>query len=228
MYRRRMSATPGTREPSRRPRISREFLEQHRRLRFVDATAEILHEFGRRGATTTNVVRLAGGARNSFYEVFSSVEDCISYGIGLAEAELFAGLEAESGGDWLGDVRRAIDSFYQAVAARPLRAELYLVHAAASRTDIGRAAFRDGGARFAPLLARGGGEAEALGRRPPPEVVGEALSRAIVCLPSRRVGGQEVATLTGESRAMAALVGAYYLGPETTKEMLDRPRTIVG
>jgi hypothetical protein len=54
--------TPG-RLPAERPRISRKFIEDHRRRRCVLATAEILHEFGRRGLTTTNVVRLAGSSR---------------------------------------------------------------------------------------------------------------------------------------------------------------------
>lgn len=206
-----------------RPRISREFLEEHRRRRFVEATAEILHEFGRSGVTTTNVVRLAGGARNSFYEVFSSVEDCIAHGISLAEAELFAGLEALPGdGDWPVELHRAIADFYEAVASRPVLAELFLVHAALSREESGRRAFREGGARFAPLIARGAPAAEASGRRPPPQGLAECLSWAIVSLAAARVCGPQVGSLPMEAPSMAVLVGGYYQGPEVAAELLDR------
>jgi AcrR family transcriptional regulator len=89
-------------EPSsRRPRISRDYLGTNRRGRYLDALAELLHEFGREGATVTNVVRLAGTARNSFYEVFGGIEDLIAYGIGVSVDELFANLAAQDGkGDW--------------------------------------------------------------------------------------------------------------------------------
>jgi AcrR family transcriptional regulator len=210
-----------TRTPSRRPRISRAYLEAHRRRRFVDATGEILHEFGRRGATTTNVIRLAGGARNSFYEVFSSIEDCIAYGIGLAEAELFAGLEELPGEDgWPTELQAAIGSFYEAVSARPLQAELLLIHSAAARTDAGRLAFRTAGQRFLPLLHRGGAEAEALGRRAPTATVEECLSRSIVELAARRVRSAGLESLAAESAPMALLTGGFYLGREAAEEVL--------
>jgi AcrR family transcriptional regulator len=201
--------------PSTRPRISREFLDAHRRRRFVEATAEILHEFGRRGATTTNVISLAGGARNSFYEVFGSIEDCIAHGITLADAELFEGLDQLSGEDaWLTEVHSAIAAFYEAVASGPLLAELFLIHSAASRTDIGREAFRTGGERLAALIDRGAIEAENRGHRPPPPFLAEGLSRSIVALAAARVRGPEVESLPAEARSMAALVGGFYLGPE--------------
>jgi AcrR family transcriptional regulator len=206
-----------------RPRISREFLEEHRRRRFVEATAEILHEFGRPGVTTTNVVRLAGGARNSFYEVFSSVEDCIAHGIVLVEAELFAGLRKLPGdGDWAGEVHQAIAGFYAAVAERPVLAELFLIHSAASREEEGRRAFREGGARFAPLIARGTEAAEFLGLRPPPATLPTSLSWAIVYLAAARVRGPEVAELPGRSRQMSALVAGYYLGRENLGDAAGR------
>jgi AcrR family transcriptional regulator len=199
----------------RRPQISREFLEQHRRRRYVDAAAELLHEFGRAGATTSNVVRLAGTARNSFYEVFSSVEDCIGYGIALAVSELFATLEAQDGeGDWAAEVEEAIAGFYGAVATDPILAELFLIHAAASRVEHGREAARRGAEAFALLFGRGQEEAERRGLRPPPDLAAEYFSRATVAPAARRVRGPEVATLPAQARPMAALVLGAYLGPE--------------
>lgn len=216
-----MPAPPSLRPPSTRPRISREFIEAHRRRRYVDATAEILHEFGRGGTTTTSVIELAGGARASFYEVFGSLEDCIDHGIALADAELFGGLGRPGGEDgWLAQVHSAITAFYEAVASRPLLAELFLIHSAASRTDIGREASQAGGGRFAALIARGGAEAEERGHPPPPAFLAEGLSRSVVALAAARVRGPEAGSLPAEASSMTALVGGFYLGPEGAAEVL--------
>ena len=197
----------------RRPRISREFLENHRRRRYVDAAAELLHEFGREGPTVSNIVRLAGTARNSFYEVFRSAEDCIGYGIGVAVGELFATLDGQdAGGEWLVEVKEAISGFYGAVVAQPILAELFLVHAAASRADHGRAAALAGAERFTPLLGRGRAAAEETGPRLLPTSAEEYLSRAIVALAARRVIEGRPEELPGETEPMVTLVGDFYLG----------------
>src|ERR1700729_2596665 len=114
--------------PRRPPQIPRQFLEDYRRRRYVDAVAELLHEFGREGPTVTNIVRMAGTARNSFYEVFRGAEDCIAYGIGIAAREVLATLEGQDGeGEWLTEVHEAISGFYGSVVAEPMLAELFLV-----------------------------------------------------------------------------------------------------
>ena len=221
-----MPAPSSVRPPSTRPRISRDFVEAHRRLRYVEATAEILHEFGRKGATTTNVIQLAGGARNSFYDVFGSLDECIAHGIALADAELFEGLDQLGGEhDWLAEVHSAIAAFFAAVASRPLLAELFLIHSAASRTDVGREASQAGGERFAALIARGAAAADDSGRRPPPRFLAEGLSRSIVALAAARVQGPEVESLPAEARSMTALVGGFYLGPEAASEALGSSGT---
>jgi AcrR family transcriptional regulator len=213
----------GEKPPFRRPQISREFLERYRRRRYVDAAAELLHEFGREGPTVTNLVRLAGTARGSFYEVFGSAEDCIAYGIAVAVEELFATLAALDGeGEWLEELHEAIAGFYVAVAAEPTLAELLLIHSAASRVDHGQAAARAGAAQFAELLRRGRAEAEAQGRRPPPDSAEEHFAGAIISLATRRVRGA-AETLPGEGRAVAALVGGFYLGPEAADQIRTGP-----
>jgi AcrR family transcriptional regulator len=205
----------------RRPQISREYLEDHRRRRYVDAAVELLHEFGREGPTVTNLVRLAGTARNSFYEVFRSAEDCIAYGVGLAAEEMFTDLGAQDGeGEWLAEVAAAVSGFYAAVAAQPLRAELLLVHSPGCRPAAGREALPHGIDRFAALLGRGRAESESRGRRPPPPLLDEYLAWVIATPAERRVRGAEVAALPGESRAVTLLVGSYYLGFDAAEESL--------
>jgi AcrR family transcriptional regulator len=174
--------------PNRRPRISREYLEEHRRRRYVEAVAELLHEFGRQGLSVSNIVSVAGTARNSFYEVFSGSEEFIAYGIEVAVGDLFAVLDAQDGeGDWLSEVGEAIAGFYGTVAERPLLAERFLIHSASSRVDRGRTATLAGVERFATLLVRGRAEAGVAGRGAPPASAEEYFSRAIVSLAARRV-----------------------------------------
>jgi AcrR family transcriptional regulator len=214
---------PPRERPQRRPQISRQYLEDHRRRRYVDATAELLHEFGREGPTVTNIVRLAGTARNSFYEVFSGAEDCIGYGIGVAGEELFAGSGGQDGeGGWLAEVEQAISGFYGAVVAEPMLAELFLVHAAASRVDHGRAAVRAGVEGFTILLGRGRAEAAERGRRSLPASAEEYFSRAIVALAALRVIEGRAEELPGEVDGMATLVGDFYLGPAAVDQVRAR------
>jgi AcrR family transcriptional regulator len=205
----------------RRPQISREFLEEHRRRRYVDAVAELLHEFGREGPTVTNLVRLAGTARNSFYELFRSGDDCIAYGVGVAAEEIFPDLGIQDGeGEWLAEVAAAVSGFYTAVAAQPLLAELLLIHSAGCRPAAGREALPGGIDRFAALLGRGRVESESRGRRPPPPLLDEYLAWAIAAPAAARVRGAEVAALPRESRAVTLLVGSYYLGSEAAEKAL--------
>jgi AcrR family transcriptional regulator len=214
-------APPLSRPPPRRPQISREYLERHRRRRYVEAVVEVLHEFGRAAATTSNVVGLAGTARNSFYEVFSSVEDCIGYGIAVAVGELFGALADQDGeGEWSAEVERAIAAFSGVVAAEPILAELFLIHAAAGRIEHGREAARRGAEAFAPLFDRGREEAGRRGLRPPPAPAAEFFSPAVLSPAARRVRGPEPAALGAEARPMAALVVGAYLGPEAADELL--------
>jgi AcrR family transcriptional regulator len=215
-----MPDQPVSRAP-RRPQISREYLEEHRRRRYVDAVAELLHEFGHEGPTVSNIVRMAGTARNSFYEVFSGAQDCIAYGIGVAADRLLEGLgESDDEGDWPAEVEEAIVGFYGVVAAEPILAELFLIHAPASRVEHGREAARRGAEAFAHLFDRGREEAERRGLRPPPPSAAEFFALAALSLATRRVRGPEVATLPAEARPTAALVVGAYLGPEAADELL--------
>jgi AcrR family transcriptional regulator len=205
----------------RRPQLSREFVEAHRRRRYVDATAEILHEFGRPGLTTTNVVRVAGGSRGSFYQTFSGIEECVAVGIAIADGELFGVLEDLPGdGDWAVELLAAITGFFEAVATEPLLAELFLIHAACSRSDVGRAAFLTGGERFVDILRRGRVLADARGVRRPPALVEECLSRGIVGLATESLRGPDLEDLPAKSRSVATLAALFYLGPEGAGEAI--------
>ena len=207
-----------------RPRISRAFVEEHRRRRYAEAAAELLHEFGREGATVTNLVRLAGTARNSYYDVFGSAEDCIDYGVALAAEELFAPVRGqEGGGIWIREVATAVAGFYVAVAERPLQAEFLLIHSAICRSATGRSALPRAIDGLAALLGRGRAECLAEGRPAPPPLLDEYLAWAVAAPAAASVRTPEVADLPQKSAGVSALVGSYYLGPEATEKGLAGP-----
>ena len=56
--------------------LSREFIAQHQRARIIAALANETVEKSYRAVTVADIVRRAGIARNTFYENFSSKEDC--------------------------------------------------------------------------------------------------------------------------------------------------------
>ena len=187
----------------------------------AEATAELLHEFGRDGLTVGNIVRLAGTSRGTFYDVFSGAEECLSYTARVAGEELFAALEAQRGeGEWPLEVKVAIGGFFAAVAARPLLAEVALIHARSPRTDCDSEAAWSLGRRFVPLLHRGQAVARERGRRPPGDPIEACLSGAIVSLATRRVRGPEVGRLEDETIPTTALVLGFYLGRESIAELL--------
>src|SRR6201985_3466706 len=64
------------RPPPGRQRLPREFIARHQRARIVNALAEETMDKGYRAVTVADIVRRAGIARNTFYENFSSKEDC--------------------------------------------------------------------------------------------------------------------------------------------------------
>lgn len=216
-----MAPPDASRAPSRRPQISREYLDGHRRRRLVDALAELLHEFGRPGTSVTNIVRLAGTARNTFYELFGSSEDCIAYGGSLALGEYFVSLDAEDGGgEWLLEAERALTGFYETVAAEPILAELLLVHCAACKLEAGREAGRSAEGRFVPLLQRGRDTASSRYGRSLPPLTEEYFSTTIVTLAARRILEGRPEALPGEARGMVGLVGGFFLGAAQADQLL--------
>ena len=124
---------------ARRPRpgqhaLPREFIAQHQRARIVAALAEETVDKGYRAVTVADIVRRAGIARNTFYENFSSKEDCFlaAYEFAVEEAKrrvLEAGSEIES---WPARVNAGLAAFLRYVASEPALARTCVVEALAA------------------------------------------------------------------------------------------------
>jgi AcrR family transcriptional regulator len=116
--------------PGRHP-LPREFIARHQRARIISALAEETVEKGYRAVTIADIVRRAGIARNTFYENFSSKEDCFLAALELATKEALrravdAATEVES---WPERVEAGLAAFLHYVAGEPALARTCIVEA---------------------------------------------------------------------------------------------------
>lgn len=114
-----------------RQQLPREFIAQHQRARIIAALAEETAEQGYRAVTVADIVRRAGIARNTFYENFSSKEECF---LATQEFAMSAALEqvvsaAGSFEEWPLRVRAGLAAFLDYVAEEPALARTCMVEA---------------------------------------------------------------------------------------------------
>jgi AcrR family transcriptional regulator len=120
-----------TRLPPGRHPLPREFIAQHQRARIIAALAEETVEKGYRAVTVADIVRRAGIARNTFYENFSSKEDCFLAASEYAVKEaLRRVVDAASKVDsWPARVNVGLGAFLHYVASEPALARTCIVEA---------------------------------------------------------------------------------------------------
>jgi AcrR family transcriptional regulator len=116
--------------PGRHP-LPKEFIAQHQRARIISALAEETVEKGYRAVTVADIVRRAGIARNTFYENFSSKEDCFLAASEFAVKEaLRRVVDAASKVDtWPARVNSGLSAFLHYVASEPALARTCIVEA---------------------------------------------------------------------------------------------------
>jgi len=112
-------------------RLSREFITQHQRARIIAALAEETAAQGYRAVTVADVVRRAGIARNTFYDNFSSKEDCFLATQDFAvEEALRRVVEAATKVDsWQARVDAGLAAFLHYVTSEPALARTCIVEA---------------------------------------------------------------------------------------------------
>lgn len=114
--------------------LSREFIAQHQRARIINALASEVSERGYRAVTVADIVKRAGIARNTFYENFSSKDDCFraaqQYAMTAAlEQVVAAGGEIDN---WPRRVAAGMTAFLAFVAREPALARTCMVEALAA------------------------------------------------------------------------------------------------
>jgi AcrR family transcriptional regulator len=116
--------------PGRHP-LPKEFIAQHQRARIIAALAEETVDKGYRAVTVADIVRRAGIARNTFYENFSSKEDCF---LAASEYTVNEALRrvvdaASKVEDWPRRVNAGLAAFLHYVASEPALARTCIVEA---------------------------------------------------------------------------------------------------
>lgn len=119
------------RPPPGRQQLSREFITQHQRARIITALAVETAAQGYRAVTVADIVRRAGIARNTFYENFSSKQDCFlatqDYAVQEALRRVVAAACKVEG--WEGRVDAGLAAFLRYVASEPALAYTCIVEA---------------------------------------------------------------------------------------------------
>ncbi len=114
--------------PGRHP-LPKEFIVQHQRARIISALAEETVEKGYRAVTVADIVRRAGIARNTFYENFSSKEDCFLAASEFAVKEALRRVVDAAGKveSWPERVNTGLAAFLHYVAVEPALARTCIV-----------------------------------------------------------------------------------------------------
>jgi AcrR family transcriptional regulator len=144
------------RPPPGRQRLSREFIARHQRARIVAALAEETMERGYRAVTVADIVRRAGIARNTFYDNFSSKEDCFLATQDFAVEESLARVveaAAEAEG-WEGRMIAGLGAFLKYVSEEPALARTCIVEAL-SAGEAAQERYEQSLQAFVPLVRTG-------------------------------------------------------------------------
>lgn len=188
--------------PRGRHGLSREQVVQAQRHRLLRAMAEVMAEQGYAATPVADVLRRAGVSRETFYQQFSSKQDCFLAAYELAASVILADLEREAAtsGTPLQRFDRAIGAYLDALAAEPEFARLFMVEVYAapdevldSRDEIQR--------RFSAVVI------DAFAARDPTERFAcEALVAAIITLVTARLAARDAEGLRALRKPLTELV----------------------
>jgi AcrR family transcriptional regulator len=205
--------------PGKQP-LSREFIAQHQRARIITALAEEVAAKGYRAVTVADIVRRAGIARNTFYDNFSSKEDCFlaaqQYGAeALAERILEASTEVDG---WPQRIEAGMGACLRTLAGSPALARLCIVDAlSAGPAAVER--YEQSLQAFVPLF-RVGRQVSAHGRNLP-DTLEEAVVGGIFWIVYKRIVAGETEQLEAIQPQLLEFVMTPYLGPEAARRIAD-------
>lgn len=142
--------------PPGRHLVPRDFVAQNQRERMLLATAELVAERGYQKTTIELIAKTARVALSTFYEQFSSKEECFLAAFDEtmdAAAEVFAELLDEEQ-EWADQVAAGLEIALEMVANEPARAKLCIVEAQAAGGEALRR-YQGMLERLAPKLREG-------------------------------------------------------------------------
>lgn len=203
--------------PGRHP-LSREFIVEHQRSRIIAALAEETVEKGYRAVTVSDIVRRAGIARNTFYENFSSKEDCFLAASEYAvESALGRVVDAAAKVDaWPAKVSAGIAAFLHYVASEPALARTCIVEAlSAGPAAVER--YEHSIQSFVPFFQLGRKVSEKGGELP--ETLEETIVGGIFWILYQRIIMGQVEQIEGLLNELVEFSLTPYLGAEVAKRV---------
>jgi AcrR family transcriptional regulator len=205
--------------------LPREFIAQHQRARILAALAEETVEKGYRAVTVADIVRHAGIARNTFYENFSSKEDCFLAACDFAANEAL-GRVVDAGGKpatWPEMIRAGLGAFLQYVAGEPALARTCIVEAL-SAGPAGAERYERSIQAFVPFFRRGrkvsphGDEL--------PETLEEAIVGGIFWILYQRIVVGQIEQVEGLLGQLVEFSLTPYVGAEFAKRVAAAADTV--
>jgi AcrR family transcriptional regulator len=174
--------------PPGRHGLPREFVTHNQRERLIAGIAEAVAESGYSGATIADITRAAAVSRRTFYEHFSSKDECFvaAYDSVMTELRERVSSAFDETEEWPQAIRAGIEAMLQFLAAQPNLARLCMVEALVAGPAVVErydAAIQS----FVPYFQEGrkGRSPEVLARLSP--TTEEALVGGMVSLISRRI-----------------------------------------
>jgi AcrR family transcriptional regulator len=174
--------------PPGRHGLPREFVTHNQRERLIAGIAEAIAENGYAGTTIAHITRAAAVSRRTFYEHFSSKDECFvaAYDTVMKELQERVSAAFEESEEWPQAIRGGIEAMLEFLAAEPNLARLCMVEALVAGPAVVErydAAIQS----FVPYFQQGreGRPPEVLARLSP--TTEEALVGGMVSLISRRI-----------------------------------------
>jgi len=120
--------------PPGRHLVPRDFISQNQRERMLLATAELVAERGYQKTTIELIAKTARVALSTFYEQFSSKEECFlaAFDESVAAAREVFGELLDTEQPWADQVASGMEIFLEMVVAEPARVRLCIVEAQAA------------------------------------------------------------------------------------------------
>jgi AcrR family transcriptional regulator len=189
-----------------RPELPREFVAQHKRLRMMEAMADLCAERGYEATKIADVVARAGVARKTLYDNFGGKEelflDAFAAAAGEArEAVVAACAEAEAGGG--ARIEAGLAALLAFVAANPAQARMCMIEAL-SATATSAAHYEEAMHGFVSLLQESAPPAPEL-----PETIAETLVGGVAWIIQQRLRHDRVE----EVEALLPELSQFVLSP---------------
>lgn len=210
--------------PPGRHGLPREFVVHNQRERLIAGLAEAIAENGYSGTTIAHITRHAAVSRRTFYEHFSSKDECFVAAYDTVMVELRDRVSAafEAADDWPHAVKAGIGAMLAFLAAEPSLARLCMVEAlVAGPVVVERydAAIQS----FVPYFQSGreGRPPEVLARLSP--TTEEALVGGMVSLISRRIIAGKAEELEELLPDLVEFILTPYVGSAEASKLAQEP-----